>query len=100
MDDFLLLSRGGLGGPFGGEDGHDGRVDAGAVVAEGLAEHALGAEAGLLVGAAGARVERVDLKRYPVQAQALEAVADDQPGGLGAETAVASTRRDEDVRCG
>jgi hypothetical protein len=92
MANFLLLSQPDGRWPFGGEDGHDGGVDAGAVVAEGLAEHALGAEAGLLVGAAGARVERVDLKRYPVQARALEAVADDQPGGLGAKAAVAATR--------
>src|SRR5579863_1234736 len=92
----LLLSRR-AGAPLGSEDGHDGGVDPRAVVAEGLAEQALGAEAGLLVGAAGARVERVDLKRYAVQAQVLEAVADDQPGGLRAEAAVAPPRPDEDA---
>ena len=51
-----------LGVPFGGEDGHEGGVVPLAVVAKGLARHALGAEADLLVGAAGARVEGVDLE--------------------------------------
>src|ERR1700691_4737981 len=90
------MTAGPAGGPFGGQDGHDRRVDPLAVVAEGLAQDALDAEADLLVGAAGARVERVDLKRDPVQAQVLEAVADDQPGRLRAEAPVAAIRADED----
>src|ERR1700733_5884649 len=83
--------------PFGGEDGHHGGVDPLVAVAERFAEHSLDAEAGLLVGPAGARVEGVDLERDAVQAEVLEAVADDQPGRLGAEAAVAAARADQDA---
>jgi hypothetical protein len=66
-------------------------------VAERLAQDALGAEARLLVGAAGERVEGVDLQGDPVQAEPLEAVADDLPGRLGAEAAVLAGRADQDA---
>jgi hypothetical protein len=75
-------------GPFGGENGHHGRVDPLVAVAERFAEHSLDAEAGLLVRSAGPQVEGVDLQRDAVQAQLLEPIADDQPGRLGAEAAV------------
>src|SRR5580698_2320341 len=83
--------------PLVGEDRHRGRVDPLVAVPERLAEHALDAEPGLLVNAAGTRVERVHLQGDPVQAQLLEAVPDDQAGGLGAQPASLARRADGDA---
>src|ERR1700679_2980340 len=93
----LSLGCGAGRSPFGGEDGHHGRVDPPVAVAEGFAEHSLDPEACLLVGAAGARVEGVDLERDAVQAELLEPIADDQLGRLGAEAAILSGRADLDA---
>ncbi len=55
---------------------------------EGVAQGALGDEADLFVDAAGPGVEGVYLQRDAVQAELLEAVGEDEPGGLGAEAPV------------
>src|SRR5579859_7555577 len=96
-NDPLSFCGGGYGCPFAVEHGHDGGVHPFAVVPQRLAQHALGAEADLFVDAAGTRVERVDLQADPVQAEPFEAVADDQPGRLGTEAAIAAAVADEDA---
>src|ERR1022692_2140762 len=72
--------------PLIGEDGHDDGVDALTVPPQGVPQDALGDEADLLVRPLGAGIEGVHLKRDPVQAELLEAVADDQPGRFCAQS--------------
>ena len=61
-----------------------------------IAQDALHDEARLLVNTAGARVEREHSERDPVQAQPLEAIADDQAGGLRAEATIPALGRQQD----
>ena len=56
----------------------------------GLPPHAFDHESGLLVDPQGPGVVAVGLQLDPVQAELLEAVADDQAGRLGAEAPAAS----------
>src|SRR5690606_7127530 len=75
---------------------HDDRVHPLAVVEQRVAAPALDDEAGLLVGPPGAGVEGVDLQLDAVQRQVLERVAEQQPGGLGAQPAALAGRAEHD----
>src|ERR1700728_1235327 len=84
-------------GPLAGEDRHRARVGPLGVLSQRLAQDALGAEAGLLVCSPCARIEGIDLQRDPVQADVLEAVTDDQAGGLGAQPAALAGWTEQDA---
>lgn len=77
------------------EQPHDDLVHPLPVPRPGLTQDAFDHEADLLVDPPGAVVVAVDLQLDPVQAQLLEAVADDEAGGLRADAPVATPGAEE-----